>query len=45
MNLAYIYGITFSLEIEFLQKFKFSFFEKTIISLMFFIGFGVKIPI
>ena len=42
---AYLYNITNSLEINFLLKFKYSDQERVILFFLFFLGFGVKIPI
>ena len=42
---AYLYTITQSLEMHHLSSFKFSELEKQIFFLLFFFGFGVKIPI
>ena len=43
--IVYVFSTTQSLNLDFIRLFKFSFLEKTIIGFLFFIGFGVKIPI
>lgn len=44
-GLGYLYGIAGSLEIELLTQLNFSSFEKNILFVIFFVGFGVKIPV
>jgi formate hydrogenlyase subunit 3/multisubunit Na+/H+ antiporter MnhD subunit len=44
-TVIYLYGLTGSLEFDFIVKYKFTNSEKAVIGVLFFIGFGIKLPL